>query len=495
MLLLLSLLLACEEKDANNKIYFDADSDGFTAETDCNDDDASIHPAADEICDGIDNNCDELIDDDAVDKLSFYLDIDGDGFGGSEGAGQACELPEGFVDRSDDCNDDDASIHPDAEEICDGIDNDCDDLTDDADNNVNVEDGVVYYTDADGDGFGAEFSARVACVMPENAAEVSDDCNDGDALIHPDAEEVCDGIDNNCNNIIDEQLDGLTQCDECTDTALPMATGELFSGVNPIGDEATLECFSGGDDTISRWVAPASGVYTISSFADAMALWQDCGETSLECSSLGSISREFARGETVQIVLEGRDLNLEIWGEEEYHCDDGYDDDNDGFKDCDDEEDCWFDSLCGASLCPNFDLVDPINFEVSNGFDIVQTTLFGSDNDEEASCFSTGNEDLSYWYQAESNGCAEIYAYSNDFDVHLAVYDSCGGNELDCNAGSAQAMELFETSYGSHVRLQLTEGESYIIIVDGLPASVDEQFMLGIDHFEDYDCDGSPLNE
>ena len=184
-------------------------------------------------------------------------------------------------------------------------------------------------------------------------------------------------------------------------------------------------------------------------------------------------------------------MNLEIWGEEENHCKDGYDDDNDGLLDCDDEEDCWFDSLCGASLCPNFDLVDPINFETSNGFEIVHTTLFGRGNDEEASCFSAGNEDLSYWYQSESNGCAEIYAYSNDFDVHLAVYESCGGDELDCNTGSTYATEQFETTYGFYIRLQLVDGESYIIVVDGLPASMNEQFILGVDLIDEYDCDGN----
>lgn len=498
MLLLLSLIFACDEnKDDNNTVYFDVDSDGFTAETDCDDNNPAIHPAAEEICDGIDNDCDELIDDEdnATDMVAFYLDMDGDGFGGLEGSITACTLPEGYIENGDDCDDSNSDINPGVEEVCDELDNDCDQLIDDEDEDVNVENGVVYYQDEDSDGFGYEFSARVACSIPEGAVEVAGDCNDFRADVHPDAEEICDEVDNNCNNIIDEQLDGLSQCDECTDTALPIATGELFSGVTPLNDDALLECFTGGQDTISRWVAPALGVYTISSSADALALWQDCGESTLGCTVDGSITREFEQGESIQIVLEGDSVDLEIWGEQENHCNDGYDDDNDGLLDCDDEEDCWFDSLCGASLCPNFELVDPINFETVNGFEIVQTTLFGRGNDEEASCFTAGNEDLSYRYESSSNGCAEIYAYSNDFEVHLAAYASCGGNELHCNTGATYTTEQFETTYGSHVRLQLTEGESYIIVVDGLPASRNEQFILGIDLIDDYDCDGSPLGE
>ena len=60
----------------------DSDFDGFVQkEQDCDDSNANIHPDADEICDTLDNNCDDVIDTDAIDISTWYLDIDGDSYG------------------------------------------------------------------------------------------------------------------------------------------------------------------------------------------------------------------------------------------------------------------------------------------------------------------------------------------------------------------------------------------------------------------------------
>jgi hypothetical protein len=105
----------------------DADRDGYDEEFDCNDNDASIHPEADEHCDGVDEDCDGEIDEDPVDPPSWYLDADGDGFGSPDAAFVACEAPVNAVAEGTDCDDADDAIHPGATEECgDGIDNDCD---------------------------------------------------------------------------------------------------------------------------------------------------------------------------------------------------------------------------------------------------------------------------------------------------------------------------------------------------------------------------------
>jgi len=111
----------------------DRDNDGFNEDEDCDDQDGDINPDADELCDGIDNDCDEEIDEgDAVDAASWYTDADGDGFGDPGSAITACEQPSDAVDDGTDCDDSDETVNPDGTEECnDGLDNDCDESLND----------------------------------------------------------------------------------------------------------------------------------------------------------------------------------------------------------------------------------------------------------------------------------------------------------------------------------------------------------------------------
>ncbi|MCP4810510.1 MAG: hypothetical protein GY913_09370 [Proteobacteria bacterium] len=108
-----------------NAVVEDHDEDGEDTTLDCDDTDGAVWSGADEVCNGIDDNCDGDIDSDAIDMGTWYLDEDGDGYGTDELV--ACEQPEGSADHPDDCDDTSAEIHPLAEEVLDdGIDNDCD---------------------------------------------------------------------------------------------------------------------------------------------------------------------------------------------------------------------------------------------------------------------------------------------------------------------------------------------------------------------------------
>ena len=89
-----------EIQDVSN---VDADGDGYTEAEDCDDNDDAIYPEAVEICDGIDNNCDELIDEDVL--STYFQDEDGDGFGNPDQTTDACEAPQGFVEYGTDCDD------------------------------------------------------------------------------------------------------------------------------------------------------------------------------------------------------------------------------------------------------------------------------------------------------------------------------------------------------------------------------------------------------
>ncbi len=221
-----------KDNDCNNQTddgltvytyYLDADNDGYgdvnisadTCQTfpligyvandwDCNDQDPSINPAAMEICDAIDNDCDLMVDD-SLTLFTYYLDADDDGYGDINISKDTCQsFPiVGYVANSWDCNDQDSLVNPAAMEICDAIDNDCDQMVNDS---LPV---FSYFLDADNDGYGDSNMMVDTCQDTPITGYVTNDldCDDSNDAIHPDASEICDGVDNNCNDEVD---DGLT---------------------------------------------------------------------------------------------------------------------------------------------------------------------------------------------------------------------------------------------------------------------------------------------
>ena len=141
----------CDDADAAvgapHDWYADADGDGFgdavvTTEAcsgaagsvafggDCADDAATTNPAADEICDGADNDCSGAIDDDVVDGFEAWFDADNDGYGDPATHTHVCFGAPGYVDDDTDCDDLHAEAHPGGTETCDTYDNDCDGTAD-----------------------------------------------------------------------------------------------------------------------------------------------------------------------------------------------------------------------------------------------------------------------------------------------------------------------------------------------------------------------------
>ena len=206
-----SFALSCKEFKETGEPT-DADGDGYSAQEDCDDGNNTIHPGAQEYCDGIDNNCDDIIDpEDSVNASLWYADADDDGYGDESSTVAACEAPEGFSADSSDCDDSNGDIHPGASEVCDELDTDedCDGLADDEDTD-GADGKTLAYPDSDGDGFGDKDDAGSEyCDLPASTVLNNSDCDDDDDAIHPGAtEDICSTSDNNCDGVVGTEAGG-----------------------------------------------------------------------------------------------------------------------------------------------------------------------------------------------------------------------------------------------------------------------------------------------
>ncbi len=169
--------------------------------TDCDDTSAAIYPGAPEVCgDGIDQDCDGS-DLTCPTSGTYYFDADNDGYGDPNNSLYASTQPTGYVLNNTDCNDNNASIHPNATEICgDGIDQNCDGT------DVSCGGGggtsTTYYRDADGDGYGDPANSVTDTSQPSGYVVDNTDCDDTDAAVHPGATDTPgDGIDQDCDGV------------------------------------------------------------------------------------------------------------------------------------------------------------------------------------------------------------------------------------------------------------------------------------------------------
>lgn len=224
-------------------VIVDNDGDGFSSTVDCDDSDSTVYPGATETCDGVDQDCDGVVDNGVM--TVWYEDGDGDSYGDVSMTVTSCAAPVGYVidatdcDDSDsavypgapesctdfsdkncdgsvgatdadgdgvvaceDCDDADAGAYPGATETCDGIDNDCSGAVDDS-----AVDMIVWYADSDGDSYGDASVMTEDCTAPSGYVADNSDCDDSDVTVYPSATEVCNGADDDCDGAAD---DGLT---------------------------------------------------------------------------------------------------------------------------------------------------------------------------------------------------------------------------------------------------------------------------------------------
>ena len=241
--------------------YADADADGYgdpdapeeacsqpagavASASDCDDADPDVHPAALEVCNDIDDDCDGEIDEDLGE--TWYIDQDGDGFGDPDAPVLACEAPAGAVPNALDCDDIDPAISPDGEEVCNEIDDDCD---------GDIDEGVTttYWADGDGDGWGDSGASTEACATPLGYADQGGDCDDSDFSVSPAGAEACNGIDDDCDGTIDEPdaTDAATWYTDADSDGHGDASAAVSACTQPSGAVATADDCDDTDAAVS----------------------------------------------------------------------------------------------------------------------------------------------------------------------------------------------------------------------------------------------------
>ncbi|WP_216611779.1 putative metal-binding motif-containing protein [Myxococcus xanthus] len=283
----------------------DEDGDGFVPPggpmnrgTDCDDSREAAYLGAPELCNGLDDNCDGQMETGVVNKV-WYLDGDRDRFGRNGPGTEACDPPsELHVEVTGDCDDGRADVHPNAVEKCNDVDDNCDGRDDElftegpgalgtactefcngkyACNDAQTGTVCVgtpptpLYADEDSDGEGEQEGAQAGGLcpdepMPPKMADNTRDCDDADPDTNTQATEVCDGLDNDCDGQVDEE----------------MSCGSLKRVVDPVLEGGNWRTVAVHPSGYPVWVAGLGGKLAVKMDATS-AFVSHGGETATQC--------------------------------------------------------------------------------------------------------------------------------------------------------------------------------------------------------------------
>ncbi|MBT4857111.1 hypothetical protein HON52_02890 [Candidatus Uhrbacteria bacterium] len=327
---------------------------------------------------------------------------------------------DGF-NADDDCDDSNAAVNPDATEVCDGKDNDCDGATDE-----DVQ--TNFFEDSDADGFGDDTSTQLACETPEGFSAQSGDCNDDDGDINPGAIEVCDEQDNNCDGEVDEGV---------TTTSYPDVDGDRYGDPDAPYESCTLEIgyVDNADDCDDT--EPSVNLYAI----------EVCDELDNDCDGLTD-----AEDVDDIVLIQYPDGDGDLYGDADF--------DGEEIASCDGVEGGY--SPYGTDCDDGNAEVHPGATEVCNtvdddcdgyvdsldsSWDVSSGTTYFADTDEDGYGDAAASQDSCS--QPSGYGLDDSDCDDTDVEVNPGASEDCDDSrDLDCSGGASDgATDVDADSY------------------------------------------------